>query len=123
MATILLVDDDGQLRELIRWSFEAAGHTVLDAADGEDAVAVARGRGAPLDVLVADIVMPRMGGYAVAEQVCSLHPETQTLYISGYVDLSRQRRDGQTEDRPQLSIEAGRAGAPGRGDDRNQTTP
>ena len=84
--TVLLVEDDPSLRPLVREMLEGAGYHVLNAASPEEAVAVARAQGAPIELLLTDVVMPRMSGPDLARLIRRLHPEVRTLYMSGYPD-------------------------------------
>jgi YesN/AraC family two-component response regulator len=57
---------------------------VLDARAGEEAKAIADRRGGMIDLLITDVVMPRMGGRELADQIWRRHPQLRVLYISGY---------------------------------------
>jgi signal transduction histidine kinase len=89
--TVLLVEDEPAVRGLARRVLEAHGYRVLEAADGEQAVELARQHGA-IDLLVADIVMPRMNGPEVAAAIAALVPGIKTLYVSGYTANTIARR-------------------------------
>jgi len=67
MATVLLVDDDGHIREVVRFALERAGHTVVEAADG--AAALERFSEQPVDVVVLDIVLPELDGLEVCRRL------------------------------------------------------
>ena len=67
MANVLVVDDDGHIREVVRFALEKAGHTVVEAADGAAALAVFRER--PIDVVVLDIIMPEQDGLEVCRKL------------------------------------------------------
>ncbi len=82
--TILLVEDEESLRRLTRASLEASGYTVLDAKDGLDALEVSNRHDGPIDLLLRDIVMPGMGGRALAQELIGRRPEMRTVYMSGY---------------------------------------
>jgi PAS domain S-box-containing protein len=83
-GTILLTEDDEQLRPLERAMLERMGYRVLDAADGKEALRIAAKHIGRIDLLIADVVMPGLSGPELAVQVRRLHPETRVLYISGY---------------------------------------
>ena len=83
-ATVLLVEDEDEVREVAQHILEAEGYTVLTAAHGAAALQVCAQYKARVDLLVTDVVMPRMGGRELAERLVRLHPETKVLYISGY---------------------------------------
>jgi CheY-like chemotaxis protein len=72
------------------------GYTVYEAADGAEAVRIADGH--PIDLLVADVVMPILGGRAVLERLKAERPALRVLYVSGYVDDEVIRRGGLTAD-------------------------
>ena len=80
------MEDDPALRRLLRRSLAAQRHTVLEAADGVEAVELARRHAGPLDVLLTDVVMPRGGGREFAEEVLKLHPEAGVIFMTGYTD-------------------------------------
>ncbi len=84
--TILLVEDDEAVRRLECSILKANGYAVLEAQHCEDALAMATAHQGCLDLLVTDVVMPRMSGRELAEQLLELCPEIKVLYISGYTD-------------------------------------
>ncbi|MFZ5445466.1 MAG: PAS domain S-box protein [Myxococcota bacterium] len=85
-ATVLVVEDSEGVRELVRKFLEGRGHTVLCAANGEDALRLAEERHAPLELLVTDVVMPGMGGRQLADELRRTHPRLEVLYMSGYTE-------------------------------------
>ena len=84
--TILLLEDEGSLREIIREVFEEAGYQVLTAGDSREALPLARSHPGPIHILVTDVVMPGLGGRDIAEALARERPSTRVLYISGYTD-------------------------------------
>jgi two-component system cell cycle sensor histidine kinase/response regulator CckA len=84
--TVLLVEDEDGVRALVRHVLEASGYTVLEARDGAEAVWVAGQHGGRIDLLLTDVVMPRMGGREVAERLAASHPGVKVLYLSGYTE-------------------------------------
>lgn len=84
--TILLVEDERIVRELALKVLKRLGYNVLDAADGERAIAVAGGYRDTIHLLMTDVVMPGMNGRELANQLIRLHPEMKILYTSGYAD-------------------------------------
>ncbi|MBI3635663.1 MAG: response regulator [Candidatus Rokubacteria bacterium] len=82
--TILLAEDDVDVRGVTRETLALLGYTVLDADGPESALRLARDHASRIDLLVTDVVMPGMNGRQLAERVVELHPEAQVLYISGY---------------------------------------
>ncbi|HEY7766811.1 PAS domain S-box protein [Longimicrobium sp.] len=85
-GTVLLVDDDAAVRTFVRTVLSGAGYRVLDAADGAQALHVAAECGGALDLLLTDVVMPRMGGRDLADEVARRWPGLPTLFMSGYTD-------------------------------------
>ena len=84
--TVLLVEDEEALRGFVRATLEKSGYTVIEAGDGVSALdLISRGDQA-VDVLVTDVVMPRMGGYELARRVLQDTPTTRVLYMSGYAE-------------------------------------
>lgn len=81
MARILVIDDDGQVRGAIRRILERAGHTVLDAADGEAGIRVYRER--PTDLIITDIFMPERDGIETIQQLRREFPGVKIIAISG----------------------------------------
>jgi PAS domain S-box-containing protein len=84
--TILLVEDETVVRQLVAEILESTGYTVMQAGDGPSALELLRRHSGVLDLLVTDVVMPGMSGPEVAQAVTSMRPGTQVLYTSGYTD-------------------------------------
>jgi PAS domain S-box-containing protein len=82
--TILLVEDEELVRVMIRDSLTEIGYRVLEACHGDHALQVLASHDGPVDLLLTDIVMPRMGGAELAQRVALERPGTRTLYMSGY---------------------------------------
>ena len=82
--TVLLVEDEPMLRELTRASLESRGFAVLAAARGAEALDLADRHGGPLDLLLADVVMPEMSGAELAERVRARLPALPILLVSGH---------------------------------------
>ena len=85
-AVVLLVEDDPSVRSVVLKVLRRAGHTVLDAADGEEALGRASDPAQHIDVLVTDVVMPRMGGRELAARIRPTRPGLKVLFISGYLE-------------------------------------
>jgi two-component system cell cycle sensor histidine kinase/response regulator CckA len=84
--TILLVEDDEQLRQLSSSVLAHCGYNVLVASTPEQVLAVCKANSKDIDLLVTDVVMPRMNGRQLAEQILKLHPAMKVLYVSGYTN-------------------------------------
>jgi two-component system, cell cycle sensor histidine kinase and response regulator CckA len=84
--TVLLVEDDEEVRMLALRTLQDAGYVVLDAANGDRALQVARTYGVPIRLLVTDVVMPGMGGRELAERLLAEQRGLRVLYVSGYTD-------------------------------------
>jgi signal transduction histidine kinase/ActR/RegA family two-component response regulator len=84
--TILLVEDDTQLRELARKILVRQGYQVLDAPNAAEAMTMSARFSGHIALLVTDVVMPQMSGRELARQFAKSRPETKVLYISGYTD-------------------------------------
>jgi hypothetical protein len=84
--TILLVEDDPQLRQLSSSVLAHCGYKVLAASSPEEGLEVCRANHQEIRLLVTDVVMPRMNGRQLAEQVLKISPQTRVLYISGYTN-------------------------------------
>jgi two-component system cell cycle sensor histidine kinase/response regulator CckA len=83
--TVLLVDDEPEVRGLAGEILRRVGYTLLEAGSGEEALTVVDKHGSPIHLLVTDIMMPGMNGRELAERMRSLRPDLRVLYISGYV--------------------------------------
>ncbi|HKS15983.1 MAG TPA: response regulator, partial [Planctomycetota bacterium] len=84
--TVLLVEDSDSLRRLVQHVLLKQGYTVLLATDGEDALKVSESHAGPIHLMVTDVVMPRMGGMELAQQLVKVRPDTRVLYTSGYIE-------------------------------------
>jgi two-component system cell cycle sensor histidine kinase/response regulator CckA len=84
--TILLVEDQPEVRSLTREMLAACGYEVLEAPDGAAALELFRERGDAVALLLTDIVMPGMDGYQLAAHLRALRPSLKVLYTSGYID-------------------------------------
>ena len=84
--TILLAEDDEVLRTLTARILIAQGYNVLEASDGVEALRVAEGHTGALDLLTTDMVMPSMGGHALANELSARRPGLKVLFVSGYTD-------------------------------------
>src|SRR4051812_27276490 len=85
-GTILLVDDDEAVRRLLQRVFKENGFHVIEAADGAQALEVASAFSQRIDLLLTDVIMPKLNGTALAERLLSERPGLKLLFISGYVE-------------------------------------
>jgi two-component system, cell cycle sensor histidine kinase and response regulator CckA len=85
-ATVLVVEDETPLREAIGDFLESSGYVVLKAENGEHAMAVAADRIQHVDLLLTDVVMPKMGGSELAQRLSALNPALKIIFMSGYSD-------------------------------------
>ncbi|MCL4860396.1 MAG: PAS domain S-box protein, partial [Caldilineaceae bacterium] len=82
--TILLVEDDDQIRDLACAALTANGYTVLPAANGQAALRVVAEHAGPIDLLVSDVVMPGMNGRQLSDRLLAMRPDLKVLFVSGY---------------------------------------
>ena len=82
--TILIVEDELALRKVAKRILDASGYTILAAADGEEALLTCRQYAGNIDLLVTDVVMPRMSGKILALKLLGTRPALKVLYMSGY---------------------------------------
>ncbi len=84
--TILLVEDEEDVRRLAHLILGRQGYEVLAARDGDEALLICGQHKDPIHLLLTDVVMPRMSGHELAKRLESSHPEAKVLYMSGYTD-------------------------------------
>jgi CheY-like chemotaxis protein len=84
--TVLLVEDEESVRQLVRETLAAKGYEVMEAENGEDGVAIAARHKGKIDLVITDVVMPGMGGRELVKQLAQTRPETKVLYLSGYTE-------------------------------------
>src|SRR5216684_1007807 len=84
--TVLLVEDEESVRQLVRETLEAKGYKVLEADHGEAALRIASAHPGSIDMLITDVVMPGMSGRELSKQLCAAHPRTKVLFLSGYTE-------------------------------------
>jgi two-component system cell cycle sensor histidine kinase/response regulator CckA len=84
--TVLLVEDEGQLRVLARDILRGAGYQVFEAPNAAEAIKVSHRHAGPIHLLVTDVVMPHIGGQELARRLSVERPRMRVLYMSGYTD-------------------------------------
>jgi CheY-like chemotaxis protein len=87
--TVLVVDDQDVVRDVIRLTLEGAGYTVLEAASPNAAIELVRDEGS-IDLLVTDVVMPEMDAFELADRIATEVPGIRILYTSGYTDAGAE---------------------------------
>ena len=92
--TILLVEDEETVRHFLRTALSEGGYDLLEADDGEEAIALLRRDGRPIHLLITDVIMPKMGGKELSDRLAADRPEMKVLFVSGYVDneILREQR-------------------------------
>jgi CheY-like chemotaxis protein len=82
--TILLAEDEPSLRDLLSTQLRNLGYKVITAVDGQDALDIMRNHAPAIDLLVTDMVMPRIGGRDLANTLRANNPKLNVIFISGY---------------------------------------
>jgi CheY-like chemotaxis protein len=84
--TVLLVEDEESVRQLVRETLTTKGYSVVEAENGEAGLAAATNHKGKIDLVITDVVMPGMGGRELVHQLSLARPETKVLYLSGYTE-------------------------------------
>ncbi|MEA1900988.1 MAG: PAS domain S-box protein [Thermodesulfobacteriota bacterium] len=84
--TVLIVEDDGLLRNLAQNTLQRYGYKVLDAENGENAIRICKEYDGRIDLMITDVVMPKIGGREAAKRLLPLYPQMKVIYMSGYTD-------------------------------------
>src|SRR5262249_58794756 len=82
--TVLFVEDETALRDLMHRVLAKGGYTVLPAGDGIEALSIVEAHPGPIDIVVTDVIMPRMSGPELAARLRTRDPGVRLLYVSGY---------------------------------------
>jgi len=90
-TTILLVEDEPEVRNVICRVLGKHGFTVLQAADGLDALQLLSRQTAPIDLLISDVVMPNMNGIELRKRLLESRPDLKVIFLSGYPEGMLQR--------------------------------
>jgi len=99
-GTVLIAEDEDGVRQMLQRVLVADGYTVVTAANGAEALDLFTGRENKIDLLITDIVMPEMGGRALARECYRLRDTIKVIYLSGYTRdslLSQQTFEEGTE--------------------------
>lgn len=99
VKTILLVEDEDRLRELVETVLKSKGFNVISAANGKEGLSLVESGQTPhIDLVLTDVIMPVMSGKEMADQIRPLLPETKIVFMSGYTDDALAPHGVLTED-------------------------
>ena len=84
--TILLVEDETNVRSLAQMILKSCGYKILEAKSGDEALQICAQHKGPIDLLLTDVIMPGLNGHELATRLTSKYPDLQVLYMSGYTD-------------------------------------
>ena len=84
--TVLIVEDDDSLRKFAQKTLQGYGYRVIVAKNGENALMVCKEYDGQIDLMITDVVMPKMGGREAADRLQTLYPQMKVIYMSGYTD-------------------------------------
>ena len=84
--TVLLVEDEESVRQLVRETLESKGYIVMEAGNGEEGLKIADSHNGPIHMMITDVVMPGISGRELAKRLMQVRPETKILYLSGYTE-------------------------------------
>jgi CheY-like chemotaxis protein len=91
--TVLVLEDEPAVRDLIVRLLEHCGYQVLAAGDGQEALELARAQDRPADLIFSDVIMPGMSGPAAVRRLLEIWPGARVLFCSGYTDGELKRHD------------------------------
>jgi CheY-like chemotaxis protein len=89
---VLIAEDEPMVRSIMARSLRDCGYTVLEAGDGREALRLVESRNGRVSLIVADVVMPDLGGRHLASQVAERWPDVPVLFTSGYTGMDVVRR-------------------------------
>jgi two-component system cell cycle sensor histidine kinase/response regulator CckA len=90
--TVLVAEDDGVLRKLIRTTLEYSGYAVIEAVDGDDAIRKFQENKEKISLFLCDVIMPKKSGAEAGEAIKKISPELKIVFMSGYpADIIRQK--------------------------------
>ncbi len=89
--TVLVVEDEADVRAVAVEILRAGGYTVLEATDGQQALQMAARQRAPLHLLLTDVVMPTVNGWELAQRLTAMRPGIKTLFMTGYSEIALAR--------------------------------
>jgi two-component system cell cycle sensor histidine kinase/response regulator CckA len=98
IGTVMLVEDEDPVRIFGARALRNKGYKVLEAKSGEGALELIRGAGEKIDLLITDVVMPRMDGPTLIREVRETHPDMKVIFISGYTEDAFRQRLGSDSD-------------------------
>ncbi|MCP5067786.1 MAG: response regulator, partial [bacterium] len=93
-GTVLAVEDEPMSRRLVRGMLERCGYSVLEAADGTEAIQIADAYAGEIDLVVTDMMMPKMRGPELVQHLRAKRPEIRVLFVSGYADSTEVGGEG-----------------------------
>jgi two-component system, cell cycle sensor histidine kinase and response regulator CckA len=101
-GTVLLAEDEEAVRSLGSLALRSAGYSVVEARDGEEALELSQRHSGPMDLLLTDVVMPKMNGLDLADRLVAMRPEIKVLYMSGYTGDAVSRFESDLSSKPFL---------------------
>jgi DNA-binding response OmpR family regulator len=90
--TVLLVEDEAEVRRMAARSLRAEGYTVLEAADGQEALRMISDRSSEVALVLTDLAMPRLGGLDLSAELARIAPRVPVLFMTGYTSSEAMRR-------------------------------
>ncbi len=100
--TILVVEDQPEVRQMAVRALDAEGYVVVEAADGVDALAIVKNGGAPVDLVITDLALPRLDGLGLSRELATVLPGVPVLFMTGYTSSESMRRTAQSRGHPFL---------------------